>query len=372
MRNIKPRPLKLQFSFRKNIFLPKEWGLQPKYFSRGRDAVNHLINILKLSCDDKVILPALICNSIVEPFMNANIKVNFIDVGKDLKISMEDLEREFLRISPKIFLAVNYFGVGYDLMEYKKLCRKYNVIFIQDRCHEFLSLSFHSRDDIHGDYIFYSLRKFICIPDGGLLFEPTEKDIIIRKESKSIQTIKHLISWSLSKLLYSGLLDPYWVKNFFGKIKIYFFDTDLIKKNQLLFFPYSSFPSQYLSGWMNKKSIKQIEARRIYNFNLLSSLIKSKKILVCKSKLSSIPMGFPIYDLSEKKDLLYRLRRSEISAYKWPGNDIPKVVSDEESLYANVLANQLIILPIHQEIRSKEIKYIAKILNKETAQGFNL
>lgn len=133
----------------------------------GRDALKVVAREFESTV---VLMPALACDSMILPFEMYGHEVKYYKLNKDYSI---DIEYLYSLISnegkPILFLYMDYFGnKAITDNELEKLKEKYSsLIFIEDRTHNVL---------VDSSYIFKphftvaSLRKWIDIPDGGLLW----------------------------------------------------------------------------------------------------------------------------------------------------------------------------------------------------------
>ena len=117
-----------------------------------------------------VFLPALACDSMVFPFKLYGHQVQYYKLNKDYSIDLDNLD---IGKDPVLFLYMEYFGrtAIYDT-DLKLLKAKGNVIIIEDRTH---NLFYERKSSFSPDYIIASLRKWLAIPDGGLLWGKISK-----------------------------------------------------------------------------------------------------------------------------------------------------------------------------------------------------
>lgn len=113
----------------------------------------------------KVFIPALACDSMILPFEMYGHQIVFYRLNKDYSIDLNYMETI---LDDGLFLYMNYFGknaISDDELE--KLRRERNLIFIEDRTH---NLIWKRESGFEPEYIIASLRKWINVPDGGLLW----------------------------------------------------------------------------------------------------------------------------------------------------------------------------------------------------------
>lgn len=131
------------------------------YVLSGRTAIDMIIrNILMTNTIRNVYMPAYCCQSMVDPFISANIDVLLYDMSYDGSLHYEidtDINVDILYVS-------NYFGYDNTLDESIIRCfRQKGSIIIYDRTHSFLM----SDDGLVSDYSFASIRKWMAVICGA-------------------------------------------------------------------------------------------------------------------------------------------------------------------------------------------------------------
>lgn len=133
----------------------------------GRDALKAVAREFQSTT---VLMPALACDSMIVPFEMYGHKVKYYRLNRDYSINFEFLcslipnDNEIM-----LFLYMDYFGNrAISNEELNKLKTRYPLlIFIEDRTHNILVESSYT---FKPDYVVASIRKWINIPDGGLLW----------------------------------------------------------------------------------------------------------------------------------------------------------------------------------------------------------
>ena len=145
---------------------PLNDGTALRYRS-GRDALKAVARSLSDKCR-KVLLPALCCESMVSPFLMNGYRVEFYGLGSDYTALLSDLESKLE--SGTVLLYLSYFGVPpFSDAEGEALRRSHDgVVFVEDRTHDPLHRRPAGR--FAPDVTVISIRKWIAIPDGGLLW----------------------------------------------------------------------------------------------------------------------------------------------------------------------------------------------------------
>lgn len=131
----------------------------------GRDALK---TVAREFATMPVLIPALSCDSMILPFEMYGHKVVYYKLNFDYTVDMQDLISKIPE-GPALLLYMNYFGITAisddELLKlrlhYKELC------FMRDITHDLL---FVENEKFAPDFTVASIRKWINVPDGGLLW----------------------------------------------------------------------------------------------------------------------------------------------------------------------------------------------------------
>lgn len=147
----------------------KLWGA---YCLRsGRDALKI---IAREYPNSTVYLPSLCCDSMVTPFELYNCKIVYYPLESNMKACVSVLLNLLKKsYKPSILLFYDYFGISmFDKNELVEIKEKHNdLILVKDITHTLLDCD---KIDTYVDYTIASLRKWLNIPDGGLLWTNSE------------------------------------------------------------------------------------------------------------------------------------------------------------------------------------------------------
>lgn len=133
----------------------------------GRDALKAVAREYGKSI---AFLPALACDSMVVPFHLNNHRIAYYKLKNDYSTDFDDLLEMLSEESDTVLLLyMNYFGNLSMTDDQLKFIKKHyqNVVFIEDRTHD---LMYEKQNSFQPDYIVASLRKWMNVPDGGLLW----------------------------------------------------------------------------------------------------------------------------------------------------------------------------------------------------------
>ena len=255
-----------------------------------------LINpmVKKLKPGDEVLVPAICWSTSLWPIIQSGLKVKFVDIDiETLNISLIDLEKKVSR-KTKALMLVHALGNCADMTKLTDICKKNNIILIEDTC-EALGSTFKNKPlGTFGELSSFSFYYSHHITSG-------EGGMVCTKNSKYFEIIKSLRSHGWSRDLTKS-------KKIANKYKN-------IDKNWI--FINSGFnlrPTDINAaiGIQQLKRIKKILSIRKYNcIKIKNELIKNKKFnkqfsIIENQKHSNIAwFGIPF--ILNSKDKKYKL-----------------------------------------------------------------
>lgn len=119
--------------------LNKMTGKEFKYAAKGRYAIEHILKNL-VKGDEKVLLPAYFCLSILEPLHRLNLDYELYDLDiNDLNPSISSIERilERDREQIRVVIVPSFYGNPANLSEIWNVCKKYGVVMLDDAAQSF-------------------------------------------------------------------------------------------------------------------------------------------------------------------------------------------------------------------------------------------
>ena len=237
-----------------------------------------------------VLIPSLCCKSMVQPFAQLGYKVEFYNINESFCVDENDLVAKIGE--SYLILFMNYFGKkSFKESFVRYLIKTFKASAILDCTH--IIDSFWNDDGLF-DYKVVSLRKWVPIPDGGL----------IKFSSKNVECSEIVCDDFYSKLFYSAME---------AKARYLINPNDSLKQEYLNTFNLCReiLNKEVSPVLMSDKSLeilkrldwKKIRKRRRQNYNYLAE------------KLSS---------LSEKLSVVYNFQKCPFS--------LPILIDDRDSL----------------------------------------
>ena len=313
------------------------------FFTSGRVAISFIIDKLKI---DKIYLPNFLCEQVFECFNKLN--KNFYQISNSFEYlsGLENIEDN------SIVFVSNYFGLSneikiLDILE--KVKKSKNIVVIYDITHSLYS----TKNSNVVDYYVASVRKWLPIPDGGLLSCNEKFDIEFEDEPKDM--VKDFVYASVLKLLYVNSIEADESLNKEYRSLFVNCEENLSKTSKLCCI------SNYSKNFINNFNSECLIQRK-KNYELLAKTLNNRNIKLCFNNCLrggvDIPFSMPI--LCEKRNELrrYLMENQVYCAIHWNQDFMPESAKKEE------LSNQILSIPIDERYTSEDIKLLAKILNK--------
>ncbi|OGL41467.1 MAG: hypothetical protein A2042_01470 [Candidatus Schekmanbacteria bacterium GWA2_38_11] len=351
------------FFLRERSFLPFPLNYENIiFYNRGLSAIFDAIKILGLSPGDKVLLPSYTCIDTVMPFLNNGIDISFYNINEDLSINKKDLENR-IEDRVKALFFIHYFGFPQDLDYIEFLKKKFNIFLIEDCAHAFLSEINDRYLGNLGDVSIFTLRKMIPVHNVGILVVNNDEiDDLFSNYNKISSVFKGTLSRIIENIKFrSGITFP--AKNL--KMMEKAIESTIINNQQKKIYPKKGI-STINKKLLNNFDYIKIKNTRRSNFEILLDWVKNRKNItpVFDSLPDGVsPMSFPV--ILEKRDIVCKLMNIHgIDAYPWPF--LPTGLENSYKV-SHYLAENIMLLPLHQDLKTKHLNYITMLLEKALA-----
>lgn len=253
----------------------------------------------------------------------------FYRVDENFQIDFEDLKEKIKGV--KTIFIMHYFGCVQPknvLNKIKNLAKEKSILIIEDTTH-----SIFSNKSTIGDYMICSIRKWLPITRGGVLY--TKRNIKgIDKKYKVDTDNRQLYGMILKNNYLNGLVKN--KKEFLNIFAECEKNID-IKKDILLMSDLSRFIASCFS-------VKEIKNKRINNYKILDNKLKYKP--VNKITKNDCPFMYLIRIDNRDKFRKYLIKNNIYCPIHWPN------CSDNE-----------LSIPIDDRYDVKEMNYIIDIVN---------
>ena len=147
-----------------------------QYSSAARISFRTILENLDFSSEKQLLLPAYIGitdregSGVLDPVLQTNTPYKFYALDKNLSAIKKNLYDLIKSKKFRALLVIHYFGFCQnDMEEISCLCKKYDVMIIEDCAHTMLSVTPYGQLGKLGDFSFNSIHKILATDDGGCL-----------------------------------------------------------------------------------------------------------------------------------------------------------------------------------------------------------
>lgn len=314
----------------------------PILLRSGRDALK---SIAREYDNVTVLLPSLSCDSMVLPFRLYGHQIIYYKLLEDYKADFEDLLDCLAKKNSTILLLyMSYFGnTSMTDEQLKFINEKYNnVIFIEDRTH---NLIYRKKQNFQADYTIASVRKWLNVPDGGLLWTKKQMKNIEYSESTVFSETRRKAQCMRNKYFNSGdesIKSEY--RKIFSTVTEQI-DVDLLPGRMTEY----SHRMAMSADWGN---IREVRER---NASILTEILANcERIRFIQNDTQESNLYVPI--LIENRDLIQKklAMKGIFTTLIWPLSTEQK----ERCKTAEYTENHMLGIPCDQRYSAEDMRYI--------------
>jgi perosamine synthetase len=345
-----------------------------KFVTSGRIAIALALQKMKIGQNDKVLIPAYHCSSMIEPVLWAGATPVFYKINRDTSIDLDDI-RSKLDATTKLLMATNYFGFPQNLSKIRAFCDTHAIFLLEDCAHSFLGEHAGKSVGSFGDYAIASSMKFFPIYEGGCLVSTRHSIDDVHLDSggpgfelkAAFNELEKSFEYDRMPLLKAFLSIPLWLKNFvWRRIK-----ETALSENFALGPGASDGGFRFESEWLNKRSslFSRLLVKRVSKTRMAAK--RRKHYLALHTALSDLPGCRPLFP--EFPEGIYPwvfplLTDGLVEIFPALKNAGVPVVRFGEFLWPGVdgnvcpvsveLSERVMQFPCHQDLRSDELDWM--------------
>lgn len=297
-----------------------------RFLLSGRTALDFIIRDIKASAGlDKVYLPSYCCHTMIQPFLDNGVCVEFYQVN--FKNGKYTYELNFENPCSAV-LIMQYFGFCNDAVaDSINRLRESGKTVIEDATHSWFS---NERYSNNSDYVFASFRKWTGLPGGAVAIK--------RDGDFSVNTPASTNTEYISIRENAELLKEKYINNGMGE-KTVFLDM-FGRAEKMLEQDYSNYnlPELY-ENLITTLDYEKIISRRKSNATVLTAgIMDIGKIESTTYKETDVPLFVPIMVPRGMRDALRRhlIENKIFCPVHWPLSDLHKL--ENKYLYENSLS----------------------------------
>lgn len=304
------------------------WG-NGLLFHNARSSLNYLLRNISTN---KIWLPAYICDDVIDAVAGTS-EFDFYPVGTDLSPDINFLKSHMSK--GEAVLVVDYFGKP-PAKNFRKFARKTkDIIWIEDRAQ-----AIYPAKKSYGDYIIYSPRKVLGVPDGGIL--------ISKKNNLPKPSYQKIASANFAAAPLMRFEDYEESGNWYGIFREY---EDNMGVSLL---PISRISQEILVATNPSPIIK----KRRENYKILHESLKNIALFK-KAPKRFAPFGFPIV-VNNRDEVLRKLHENKIfAACHWKNIPSP----EDKFTFEHKLASSIITIPCDHRYSRKDMEHIISFIS---------
>ena len=335
-------------------------------FHTARSAIYHLFNKLVASGRTKVLAPDYHMGNELRAIRAAGAQVELYPIGRDGQPDLDELSRRCVQ-GTDVLLTIHYAGWPQPVDELRKICDGQGIVLVED-----CALALFSELDGHplgsiGDYAVFCLYKTLPVIDGGLLVQ--NRDPFVELDHQPLRRIGRAFEVGQAVELWMERLRsraPRFgaalsaTKRGIGAL-LNVLNVERVPVGNVGFnldqagFAMSTW-SDYLLGHLEYAAIRPQRRR---NFTMLAELLAASGVAPWLDlKPGVCPLFYPLL-VREKPTAGRALRTRGVMATELWNEGDPLSASYEGS-GAKFLRRHVLELPIHQDVREEQIRYMAR------------
>lgn len=328
-----------------NAFLVKQFENKFRSFvgtkyciavNSGTSALHLSLIALGIKKGDEVIVPSITFIASAAAIIYVGAKPVFADVNdKDGLINVEIIEK-LITPKTKAIMAVHLHGLMCDMLEIKKIAKKFNLKIIEDSSQAHGSEYLGTKPGFFGNiatFSFYPTKNLGAVGEGGA---------ILTNNFKVYKKVNALRAWAANKKSFSDLGYNYRMSEIIAAsllTKIEYLKTDINKRIKI---------ANYYKKNLKIKSYSEFDnLKKIHSYHIFAIRVKNRKKFMINLKKRKIDTA------SHYNYCLPKLKTFKNFTEKKSKFNISSKISKET-----------VSLPIYPELKKKELNYIISKINK--------
>jgi CDP-6-deoxy-D-xylo-4-hexulose-3-dehydrase len=350
-------PLTVKFQDDFSNFLGE--NLRSCFINSGSSAILLSLLALKIKNDiKKVVVPSVSWATDLSSPMVLGLETILCDCNlEDLSLDLDKLERIFIEESPEVCILVSVLGLVPDMERITDLCKKYNVILLEDACE---SLGSKYRGNYLGTFGLMSFFSFyyghhVSTIEGGMITTNNSDfhDLLV-----SIRNHGWDRDWSED--LKKEYREKYGIDSFSSMYSFYF--------------PGLNLRSTDLQAFLGINQIEKIDpfsSVRNRNFLKYSELIKENYLDVNQREGDFVSnFAYPVVH-SERDSIIAKMKEHNIEVRPLIAGSMAKqpFAMEINKKYgtgnSDIIHEKGFYLPNHQDLSLDQVEFIASLVNSE-------
>lgn len=314
-------------------------------YANGRSAIAMLVERLS---PRRIWLPSYMCGSILEALGTRKRTARFYSLDSDLKVMSDDWLQRVGRSD--LVIIIDYFGFPLHA-DYALAARRRGAWVLEDACQALLT----ETAGRHGDFAVFSPRKFLGVPDGGILTSRRGR----RGKGEAPRLESAPSEWwfrGFSAGVARGEFDRH------GGSREWFEVYQEVERSQPVGrYVMSEFTRRVLEKWAGHRAAAR---RRVENYRCLSGALK-EWALFPSLPAGVVPLGFPLRTRQRDRLRKWLFRHDIYPPVHWPlAGVVPK-----RYVESHRLASEILTIPCDQRYGIEDMARVARLARQVLAKG---
>ena len=171
---------------------------QLSFFDSARSAFKHILDNTELN-GGSILLPSYIGitdregSGVFDPISSSKIPFTFYSVNNKVQPDFSEIKKIITNQKISMILLIHYFGFySKDTQNIISLCKKNNIIVIEDCAHVFSNNKKESPTGFMGDCSIYALHKVLPMEKGGVLRVNNPKYNYLCQQKQTLESIDYV------------------------------------------------------------------------------------------------------------------------------------------------------------------------------------
>lgn len=320
------------------------------FYQNARNAIEELVFYLyHMRGIENFLMPQYICETVVDAFTRAGVKVCEYRINQELEIDICQIEQKIQK-KTCIFIP-HYFGIPItdELRDKIADWKSRGIVIIEDIT---MSLLSKEKNKVgYGDYIVGSIRKWLPIPDGGFVCVADGQAYVERKKAGSgaYANLYTIVQMMKREYVLGGEKDKTLKSNY----RNYYRDAI-----DVLFSDYTIREISKLSyNYILNCKYEDILRQRTLNYDYLYNNLRNQKVS-CLTKRAKDYCPFMMMIISENRDKLlkYLIRHDIYCNIHW---NLERATGEVEKF----LSHHMLSIPCDQRYTVQDMERIVQVIN---------
>jgi dTDP-4-amino-4,6-dideoxygalactose transaminase len=317
-----------------------------RLFARARQGLFEGLGRLGLGAGDTALVPAYHHGSEIEAYLRAGLSLRFYDARADLAPDEAELDARF-GSQVRVLHLIHYLGFPQDVGRWRAWCDRKGIHLVEDAAQGWLGTACGRPLGSWGELSLFSVYKTVGVPDGGAValrgdvLQPSGR----RRRLVRAIALKHAAwlagRWPLAGTLYARLKGA----------------TAYVAEKDFALGEPGLGATAITSALLPRLVVSPVAERRVRNYRrLLAEFGAWVPDPFRRDPEGASPFAFPVQvrDKARSASLLVERGVRAVNAWSVPHPALPV----NEFPCAARRRSGLLLLPVHQELRSRDIERI--------------